>query len=97
MINKHHMYTHCTIRLYINIHKFSSIFQQMKCNSLYLRINVILYLRTKCKTLYKVRQVKIFVQSANCTFGEQLQKNKCTINYSAVLMGLGWPISFDQL
>ena len=54
-------------------HNFPASSQQIKCNSLYLHINVILYLSTKCKTLYKVRQVKIFVQSANCTFGEQLQ------------------------
>ena len=35
--------------------------------------NVTLYLRIECKKLYRVRQVKIFFKSANCTFGEQLQ------------------------
>ena len=58
---------------------FPASSQQIKCNSLYLSINVILYLRTKCKTLYKVRQVKIFVQSANCTFGEQLQNTNAPL------------------
>ena len=58
---------------------FPASSQQIKCNSLYLRINVILYLSTKCKTLYKVRQVKVFVQSANCTFGEQLQNTNAPL------------------
>ena len=79
MIITHHMYTHCTFKLYINIHNFPASSQQIKCNSLYLRINVILYLSTKCKTLYKVRQVKIFVQSANCTFGEQSQNTNAPL------------------
>ena len=58
---------------------FPASSQQIKCNSLYLRINVILYLSTKCKTLYKVRQVKVFVQSANCMFGEQLQNTNAPL------------------
>ena len=58
---------------------FPASSQKIKCNSLYLRINVILYLCTKCKTLYKVRQVKIFVQTANCMFGEQLQNTNAPL------------------
>ena len=59
MIIKHHTNTHCTFRLYINIHK--------------------LYLRTKCKKLYKVRQAKIFFESANCTLDEQLQNRNAPL------------------
>ena len=33
----------------------------------------------KCKKLHKVRQVKIFFESANCTFGEQLQNTNAPL------------------
>ena len=57
------------ILTYIN---FPASSQQIKCNSLYLHINVILYLRTKCKTLYKVRRVKIFVKSVQSALSDLL-------------------------
>ena len=33
MIIKHHTFMHCTIRLFLNTHKPSSIFPLIKCNS----------------------------------------------------------------
>ena len=80
MIIKHHTYAHYTFRLCINTHKLSSIFPQIRFFTSVLSV----------KSCIKVRQVKIVFESANCTFGEQLQNTNL-----AVMIGLGWPISLD--
>ena len=55
-----------------------------------------LYPGTKCKQLYKAKEVKAFFESANYLMSSY-KTLICTVNYLAVLICLGWPISSDLL
>ena len=70
----------------IHVHTLHILAKNTQINftaSSYRKYNVMLYLCTKCKKLYKVRQIKIFFESA--------------YDYPAVWIGLGLEISLDLL